>query len=98
MKKRVLILASLLILTIAVFGDAWPFDPRERPTLALPQAYQIATQAMGSLTNDFYCVSAATGSGEWEFVFYNTNAIRKTALVEYDKKVFLFNGKETKNY
>ncbi len=56
------------------------------PPRSLPEAYGIATQLLGALTNDYSCIRAERGfflglDERWRFVFRGTNLTYKTVTV-----------------
>jgi hypothetical protein len=84
MKTRYILL-SFLALSITVFAALPPrYDVSSPPSLPLPAAYQLAVAALGSVTNQFHCVSAIVseefGTPGWDFTFCSTN---KPARYEY---------------
>ena len=75
------VLASTATLFAALVGA--PYDNSNPPDISLPAAYALATTALGSATNQFYCVGATlsahvpsihipSGAG-WCFTFRTTN-------------------------
>jgi hypothetical protein len=91
MKSR-LVLLSILTMAVALFASVViPYNNSKKPTLLLPKAYQLATSALGTDTNEFHCISATidttfSGDGEWLFTFYSTNSKPKWVSVEFDGK------------
>ena len=79
MKMRYIILLFMLVVCTVVFASHLgpPYDNSKSPTLSLPDAYQLATTALGSATNQFHCVGASIttdfGAPRWSFTFYTTN-------------------------
>ena len=76
-----------------------PYDKSKPPGITMPVAYECAMTALGSATNQFYCVSASittefTSEGEWHFTFCSTNskAMPKLIVVEFNRKVIFDNG------
>ena len=61
------------------------------PTLPLPVAYQFAVTALGSATNQLYCVEAHIttdfGQPRWSFMFSSTNKTQKIMTVDFEGKV-----------
>jgi hypothetical protein len=52
--------------------------------------------ALGSMTNEFHCLSANVttdfaSDGEWQFTFYSTNSKPKWVSVEFDGKIHVEN-------
>lgn len=87
----ILLSASALLAEISV-----PYDNSKPPTLLLPVAYNRAATALGSLTNQFHCVSAKidtrfSSNGEWYFTFYSTNSRPKFITVEFNGKIHIEN-------
>jgi hypothetical protein len=80
----------LLVLTGSVaLAFRIPWNNKVRPPISLPEAYTMAARALGSATNEFYCIGAHTQTsrsqnGEWLFEFGNTNAARKDVFVFLD--------------
>jgi hypothetical protein len=91
--KRVAITIAVLVIPVGLAFARLMFWPHTKPPpLTLPQAYVEATQALGSATNEFYCVSANAQiamalDGEWLFSFCSTNGGRKDVVVAFDKNV-----------
>jgi hypothetical protein len=90
MKRIVISLIVFGLATGVCFAYLMQWRPKVKPPLSLPEAYGIAMQSLGSLTNDFHCLSALTqvsGQGpNWNFSFSNTNGASKTVFVYFDKK------------
>jgi hypothetical protein len=63
----------------------------------MPDAYSCAVVALGSATNQFFCVTAACAKSErkndgvWYFIFSNTNGVEKTTYVYPDKRTKVIN-------
>jgi len=71
------------------------FLPQTRLPLDLPEAYGLAISRIGVVSNKFHCVSAtridptndwATG---WTFMFSNTNGVRASVKVYFNKDVWV---------
>ena len=77
MKTRYLLFSLLVVSTILFATPVIPYDNTKPPSLSLPAGYQIAVAALGSATNQFYCISASIstdfGSPGWFFTFSTTN-------------------------
>ena len=85
-----LIICLLLSLT-ATF--VWGFDPKvfrpNPPMRPFGDGYSLALQALGSETNDYYCIGAKIGhewcpdtyAGEWVFSFNKNSVEHKTVYV-----------------
>jgi hypothetical protein len=92
MKTRYILL-SLVTLAPVLFAQIRgpAYDNSKPPTLPLPAAYQIAFTALGSATNQLYCVGAhlTTDFGEprWSFAFSSTNKTQKIMTVDFEGKV-----------
>jgi hypothetical protein len=91
MKTRYILL-SLVALTTTVFAMIGPpYDNSKPPTLPLPAAYQLAFTALGSDTNQFYCVGAHLTTDfvqpRWSFTFCSTNKTQKIMTVDFEGKV-----------
>jgi hypothetical protein len=93
MKTRFIFL-SIVMLAMALFaqvGGAPPYDNSKRPPLPLPAAYQFAFTALGSATNQLYCVEAHLtmdwGEPRWSFTFSSTNKTQKIMTVDSRGKV-----------
>src|SRR5271163_1356764 len=90
MKKLV---ASFVVLGLAasvVFAFLEPYYEKKVPPISLPDAYILATQALGAATNTFYCLHANTQvsrsqDGEWLFDFCATNGDHKFVFIYMDK-------------
>jgi hypothetical protein len=79
MKRLIIVVLTLGITSSLVFAAVWFNDPKEVPTISLPDAYRQAITALGSATNTFHCMTAQwERPGFWEFSFYNTNGVLKT--------------------
>jgi hypothetical protein len=96
MKIRHIALIVFASSTAIFAGLVQPWDNAKPATLSLPDAYKIATSALGSspysATNQFHCISAAIYSdavvspyGGWLFTFCSTNKqpISKYVTVEF---------------
>ena len=87
----------LFIVATVLFANAIiPYDNATPPGLSLPVAYEDATTALGSMTNEFHCLSARittdfSSKGEWQFTFYSTNSKPKWVSVEFNGKVHIEN-------
>jgi len=94
MKKRYLLLIAFASCSVVLAGGIWPWDTAKPAPITLHVAYNRALVALGTLTNEFHCLSARvstelSNNGEWEFVFYSTN----TNTPPKPKKVYVeFNG------
>ena len=91
MKTRYILL-SLLALTTTVYAFIGrPYDNSKPPALPLPAAYQLAFTALGSDTNQFYCIGAHLTTDfvqpRWSFTFYSTNQTQKIMTVDFAGKV-----------
>jgi hypothetical protein len=91
MKRLILVFALLGLATGIALAFNAPWPDEKSPPIALPEAYGMATQALGTYTNTFHCVSAGVGysqssDGEWLFTFCATNHDRKYVFVFLDKK------------
>ena len=92
MKTRYILL-SLVTLTTAVFAqiNGPPYDNSKPPPLPLPAAYQLAFTALGTATNQLYCVGAHLttdwGQPRWSFTFCSTNKGQKIMTVDSGGKV-----------
>jgi len=97
MKHFILAFAVLIIAgSFALFASlVQPWDNAKPPTLSLPAAYEVATTALGSATNEFHCISASIYSdavvsphGGWLFTFCSTNTppTSKYVTVEFGGK------------
>ena len=79
MKRLIIPLLALGITSSLVFAATWFNDPKEVPSIKLPDAYSQAMTALGSDTNLFHCTAAQWQKpGFWRFNFYNTNGVLKT--------------------
>jgi hypothetical protein len=91
MKKYAVIFTVLGLTTSVAFAFLMAYGEERQPPISMPEAYTMATQALGSATNEFYCVHANTQisrsqDGEWLFSFCSTNGARKDVFVFLDKK------------
>jgi hypothetical protein len=96
MKTRYVLL-SLLVISTALFAALPPcFDSTKSPPILLPDAYQRATIALGSATNQFYCLKAEidieSGPQGWLFTFTsaNTPPQSKYVKVEFSGTTFVW--------
>jgi hypothetical protein len=92
MKTKLTALLVVGIVTVLFASPFVPYDNAKSPSLPLPTAYERATLALGSATNQFHCVSATVATsfspdGEWFFTFYSTNSKPKWITVEFGGKV-----------
>ena len=67
------------------------YGPKDRPPLALTEAYTLAVARLGPATNRFHCISASVlemggtnGWTGWTFWFSNTNGDRASMWVFFD--------------
>jgi hypothetical protein len=92
-------LALVFVVATALYASfIVPYNNSKIPTLLLDTAYDQANKALGSLTNQFHCVSARITTdfgpeGEWQFTFYSTNSIPKWVTVEFKGKIHIENIK-----
>jgi hypothetical protein len=91
MKRLIISIVGLGLATGVVLAFNVPWAEEEAPPVPLPEAYAMATQALGKSTNIFYCVSAGVGKsrsydGEWLFKFCTTNRDYKYVFVFLDRK------------
>jgi hypothetical protein len=96
MKIRHVALVVIGFATVLFASSVVPYDNSKPPSLSLPAAYEVATTALGSATNQFHCISAAIQTdaivsphGGWFFTFCSTNKppISKFVTVEFSGKV-----------
>jgi hypothetical protein len=99
MKKLIASFVALGLAGSVAFALLQPWNFKKRPPISLPEAYALATQALGAATNEFYCVLARTQvsrsrDGEWAFMFANTNNAEKNVFVFLDgrRKPEVING------
>jgi hypothetical protein len=98
MKRMIVVFVVLVVAAGLVFAlrpGLWPDN--KRPRLDLGDAYQCALVALGSATNQFYCVCASCqlprpADGEWMFSFFSTNGLAKHAFVSFDKTTRVHDG------
>jgi hypothetical protein len=98
MKRMIVVFVVLVVAAGLVFAlrpELWPDN--KRPRLDLGDAYQCALVALGSATNQFYCVRASCqlprpADGEWMFSFGSTNGPVKTVFVSFDKTARIHDG------
>ena len=89
MKSRLTIL-FFSALSVLLFASAViPYDNSRPPKVSLPVAYERAVNMLGSLTNQFHCISANVTTdfgpvGGWQFTFYSTNSRPKWVTVEFN--------------
>jgi hypothetical protein len=71
-----------------------PYDPKTRPPVAVPEAYESALRYLGPATNRFYCVSTTclelgkSGFPAWKLSFSDTNGESAYLEVTFDKEVY----------
>lgn len=97
MKRKALVSAILVIMTSAALARLRQWSVSERPSLPLPEAYGCALAALGTQTNQYYClraecIIARSSRGEWLFTFGSTNGGLKSAFVFFDKKTQIEDG------
>jgi hypothetical protein len=96
--KRVLIILTIVALgTGLLFAHVMGWPEKKRPRLALLDAYACAAAALGSDTNQYYCVRACclisrSPDGEWFLEFCSTNGGFKSVFVFFDKTTKVQNG------
>jgi hypothetical protein len=86
--KRLIIpltLSGVVTSIVLGFSNIKGFIP-SLPPRSLPEAYSMALQALGSATNDYYCVDAKIGhdwcyAGEWVFTFDKNSHQHKIVFV-----------------
>jgi hypothetical protein len=97
MKRTWISILVFILATGISFAYLMQWSTSKKPTLSLPEAYGLAMQSLGSLTNDYHCIAAKTqisGLGpNWKFVFFNTNSPSK---VTDSKLVFVYFDKSKK--
>jgi hypothetical protein len=92
MKTRYILL-GLAALATTVFAqvNGPHYDNSKPPPLPLPTAYQFAFAALGTATNQLYCVEAHLtrdwGQPRWSFTFSSTNKMQKIMTVDFEGKV-----------
>jgi len=91
--KPLILICTLILPTALVLAFSFPpnykeeFHPLLHPwPLSLARAHRIATEAIGSATNNFHCIRTNgnvgwLNDGDWVFVFSSTNAHTKTVCV-----------------
>ena len=88
MKTRYLLLGLVTLATIVFAHIGPPYDSSKPPKLPLPVAYRFATAALGSATNQYYCVEAHIttdfGAPCWSFTFGSTNRPEKVMTVDWE--------------
>lgn len=96
MKTRYILLGLAALATTVFAQVSGPpngpdYDNSKPPTLPLPTAYQFAFTALGTATNQLYCVEAhltrAWGQPRWSFTFSSTNKTQKIMTVDFEGKV-----------
>ena len=92
MKLKLTLLTFLALTTVLFASLSIPYNNSKSPSLSLPDAYGRATTALGSVTNQFHCISASVATsfspdGEWFFTFCSTNSKSKWVTVEFNGKV-----------
>jgi hypothetical protein len=93
MKIRHAFLIFLAFATVLFATPIVPYNNSKPPGLSLPAGYELAVAALGSATNQFYCISASIstdfGAPGWFFTFCSTNTPQKHkwVTVEFGGKV-----------
>ena len=95
MKTRYIALVVIGFTTVLFAAPVVSYDTTKPPSLSLPAAYEVATVALGSATNQLQCISAAiytdavvSPHGGWLFTFCSTNKppTSKYVTVEFSGK------------
>jgi hypothetical protein len=97
MKRAIIILTVLILATGVVIARRMAWKDTDRPQLSLPDAYDCAITALGTSTNQFYCVRAGclisrSPDGEWLFTFANSRGSYKSVFVFFDKTTRIEDG------
>jgi hypothetical protein len=100
MKITITLTLALALIATSLYASIIqpPYDNSKPPKMLLPVAYERATAALGSDTNQFHCVSATIttefADGGWYFTFCSTNSkvMPKLIVVEFNGKVVFDNG------
>jgi hypothetical protein len=103
--RRTVLTLSIIAVAIGLLGQGKtgshdnrvytsPYDPKTRPPVAVPEAYERALRYLGAATNRFYCVSTTclelgrSGYPAWKFSFSDTNGESAYLEVTFDKEVY----------
>ena len=96
MKRLIIVLLALGFASSLVFAGLDMLDlykQNQPPRLSLQDACPLALAALGTATNQFYCLNAqALDTGQWQFAFVNTNGVQKYVFVSFDKTTHIWNG------
>ena len=97
MKRSLIVYSILTIVCSVAFAARWVIDQKQAPPINLPDAYRLATAALGSATNQFHCTAAKfvgeeCDPGSWRFDFYNTNGALKTVDACPDNSTRVYDG------
>ncbi len=97
MKRLIIVLSALGLASGIVLARNIAYNRRQPPRLPLPEACRLATQALGTATNQFYCLDAHVAimrspDGEWLFDFAATNGAEKHVFVFFDKTAQVVDG------
>ena len=97
MKRLGIVLLALGIASGLVLARNQPYDRKQPPRLSLQEACPLAMHALGTATNQFYCLSARVAiirspDGEWLFDFAATNSAEKHVFVFFDKTTQVVDG------
>jgi hypothetical protein len=102
MKTKIIAIFASLLFAATVYATfiSPPYDKSKTPRISLPIAYEYATAALGSDTNQFHCISASvtttfSSEGEWYFTFCSTNSkvvTPKWIAVGFNGKVIFDHG------
>lgn len=96
MKMKLTLVIIFVATTFLYASFHIPYNNATPPSLSLPSAYERATTALGTATNEFHCVSANVATffspdGEWLFTFYSTNSKPQFVIVEFNGKTHIEN-------
>jgi hypothetical protein len=97
MKRSIIVFSILTIVCSVAFAARWMVDQKQAPPITLPDAYRLATIALGSATNQFHCTAARfvgeqCAPGSWKFEFYSTNGTLKTVYACADSSTRVYDG------
>ena len=91
MKRFIIVVVVLGLATSAAFAFRIAWSLTKRPPISLPAACAQASLALGTATNEFYCVGATTlisrsQDGEWLLTYSSTNGVIRHVFVFMDGK------------
>lgn len=88
--KRYIIYLAVFATASAVLAFSYrPPDTSKQPAILLPAAYERAALALGSATNQFYCVGANLSADSWMLAFSATNQTKRSVIVFFTGRIIV---------